>query len=59
MSEQEAHKRSQAAMTQLRESLKSEMDKIQGQASAEEGAKVCVYVCMYVFIVLVIIISGQ
>ena len=38
--EQEAHKRTNAAMTQLRDGLKSEMDKIQSQQAQGEDAKV-------------------
>ena len=38
--EQEAHKRTTAAMTQLRDGLKNEMDKIQSQQAQGEDAKV-------------------
>jgi hypothetical protein len=38
--EQEAHKRTQVAMNQLREGLKTEMDKIHTQQAAGEENKV-------------------
>ena len=40
LTEQEAHKRSQTAMNQLKDGLKSEMDKYQSQQAAGEDVKV-------------------